>query len=1005
MIAAVSIIMIFVILTIIFFITIFVISIIMTVESRSKPGAYFYAHPATKRTQLEHPGKTRDRETTKSKRAEGPRRKAAGEGTPEALDVEDFEDPTEKAERLRQEAEEAEAAEVARQEMARHQRAAKRALLRDAPEDKKDEESGSDEENELVSKEDLARWKEAEEQREREEAEAERRRKEEEERKRREAEEAERRRLEEEERQREEEERRREEEQKEKIALWKHRVEMARKEAEFELSMAKERQKKAEADKEVAKQLEVESLTAMSLRSSTVIEDDVREARERFVANKRLSRLDIEEDTIVFQVFGLEGDFTAFLSDPYPMESTVVYGPDDFELHTSGTIHDTILAVISKLKSQEGKRLREDSCSDAGEEELDWIVTERPPELGLQSDLDSVRNLFGDGAVDITQLCPKTYRVRLYVPVKCAILDTRVCSAWGFKPDVPICVELCLPASGYAFGVVKPYMLTQIRQEGFPEFGLEKQLMQILADFCLVCSCKSWESFESGADDVLEDDTPDKLYRRFELKKQSLTLEALGNKELGFLSCLGRYLQLRMPTLHEYCAICDSPFTLPPMMMRAVCPRELCTYQFGEFGSKITSAEGMNNHAEVVDLLVCMLLAAARSSRRHLILDPFPKVYVGEDLRVVLNPDSKDFSKLEAYVQELQGIRTRVGNQIGASWSAKTSSMSAEAAALLKWTVASNRSFLAPLQDNERIEAFRTPFQYLLISAPPDKEARFQELKKQFHTSFAFHGSSSENWHSILRNGLKNASNTKMMTCGAAHGPGIYLSTASSCSLGYTRHSPVVSEEVVALKRQKTGNRFVENQRGLVMMAVCEVVEDPSRLRKPTAHIWVAGEEELVCTRFFLVFSEAEHFNLNVSTLKLDKEIRTLAEKLRQALLERKKQEAEEEKKKAEADLRRKAEAERMKKEIEAKHQKVLPIPEPSDEIPMPCFDVFKGGNRIGRFLLKPQQKSWLLGRAPVGVDFRLGHETISRKHAQVQPDVPSPHQLVAQDGLRLLCT
>lgn len=230
------------------------------VESRSKPGAYFYAHPATKRTQLEHPGKTRDRETTKSKRAEGPRRKAAGEGTPEALDVEGFEDPTEKAERLRQEAEEAEAAEAARQEMARHQRAAKRALLRDAPEDKKDEESGSDDENELVSKEDLARWKEAEEQREREEAEAERRRKEEEERKRREAEEAERRRLEEEERQREEEERRREEEQKEKIALWKHRVEMARKEAEFELSMAKERQKKAEADKEVAKQLEAEKL-------------------------------------------------------------------------------------------------------------------------------------------------------------------------------------------------------------------------------------------------------------------------------------------------------------------------------------------------------------------------------------------------------------------------------------------------------------------------------------------------------------------------------------------------------------------------------------------------------------------------------------------------------------------------------------------------------------------------------------------------------------------------
>lgn len=635
----------------------------------------------------------------------------------------------------------------------------------------------------------------------------------------------------------------------------------------------------------------------MSLRSRTVIEDDVREARERFVTNKRLSRLDIEEDTIVFQVFGLEGDFTAFLSDPYPMESTVVYGPDDLELHTSGTVQDTILAVMSELTSRKSRRLREDSS--ASEEDMDWIVTDRPPEPALQSDLDSVQKLFGDRSVEITQLCPQTYRVRVYVPIRCAVLDTRVSSAWGFKPDIPICVELCLPASGYAFGVVKPYMLTQIRQEGFPEFALEKQLMQILTDFCLVCGCTALEGFESGGDDILEDDSPDKLYRRFKLKKQRLTLEALADKELGFLSCLGRYLQLRMPTLHEYCAICDSPFMLPPMMMRAVCPRELCTYQFGEFGSKITSAEGMNNHAEVVDLLVCMLLAAAKSSRRHLILDPFPNVSVGEQLReaahsnrkafvsvggglrVVLHPDSKDFSKLETYVQELQSIRARVGNQLGASWSAKTSSMSAEAAALLKWTVASNRSFLAPLQDNERIEAFRTPFQYLLISAPPDKEARFQELKKQFRTSFAFHGSSSENWHSILRNGLKNASNTKLMTCGAAHGPGIYLSTASSCSMGYTRYSPAVSEEVVALKRQKTGNRFVDNQRGLVMMAVCEVVEDPSRLRKPNSQIWVAGEEELVCTRFFLVFSEADHFNLNVSTLELDKEIRALVERSR----------------------------------------------------------------------------------------------------------------------------
>jgi len=214
------------------------------VESRSKPGAYFYAHPATKRTQTEHPGEKQ----ISSKRPEGPSRRRKNEAEVEEagvspLDVEDFEDPTEKAERLRQEAEEVEAAEAARQEMVRQQRNAKRALLKEA--DKKEEEEddgGSDEDKELVSKEELEKWKEDEDRREKEEAEAERQRKAEEERRRKEEEQ----RRKEEERRREEEERRIEAE---RIALWKARTAMARKEAEFEMAMSREQQKKVESDK------------------------------------------------------------------------------------------------------------------------------------------------------------------------------------------------------------------------------------------------------------------------------------------------------------------------------------------------------------------------------------------------------------------------------------------------------------------------------------------------------------------------------------------------------------------------------------------------------------------------------------------------------------------------------------------------------------------------------------------------------------------------------------
>jgi hypothetical protein len=82
-----------------------------------------------------------------------------------------------------------------------------------------------------------------------------------------------------------------------------------------------------------------------------------------------------------------------------------------------------------------------------------------------------------------------------------------------------------------------------------------------------------------------------------------------------------------------------------------------------------------------------------------------------------------------------------------------------------------------------------TPYQYMLLTSTPEKEARFAALKKKCvapsprgclqtasgttivlltrlwfarHGSFmAFHGSPMENWHSILRNGLRNMSTSR----------------------------------------------------------------------------------------------------------------------------------------------------------------------------------------------------------------------------------------------------
>lgn len=58
-------------------------------------------------------------------------------------------------------------------------------------------------------------------------------------------------------------------------------------------------------------------------------------------------------------------------------------------------------------------------------------------------------------------------------------------------------------------------------------------------------------------------------------------------------------------------------------------------------------------------------------------------------------------------------------------------------------------------------------------------------MKKKHGSRFLFHGSGINNWYSIIRNGLRNLSNTGMMTAGAAYGEGIYAAWDFATASGY----------------------------------------------------------------------------------------------------------------------------------------------------------------------------------------------------------------------------
>jgi len=168
----------------------------------------------------------------------------------------------------------------------------------------------------------------------------------------------------------------------------------------------------------------------------------------------------------------------------------------------------------------------------------------------------------------------------------------------------------------------------------------------------------------------------------------------------------------------------------------------------------------------------------------------------------------------------------------------------------LNWIITSNRSHLVKLPEAKRIKSMVTAHQYLLLSAPPEKEAKFRQLKEKHGSCFAFHGSSIENWHSILRQGLKNASGTKLQMNGAAYGQGIYLSPHSATSFGYCRM-------VGGTTPTKSGNRFLDST-NVNCIAICEVINDSIR---KSGSIWVQPHEDHVVTRFFFVYT-----NINETT-------------------------------------------------------------------------------------------------------------------------------------------
>lgn len=118
--------------------------------------------------------------------------------------------------------------------------------------------------------------------------------------------------------------------------------------------------------------------------------------------------------------------------------------------------------------------------------------------------------------------------------------------------------------------------------------------------------------------------------------------------------------------------------------------------------------------------------------------------------------------------------------------------------------------------------------------------------KRKHGSFFCFHGSSLENWYSIMRNGLRNLSNTALMTAGAAHGAGIYASANYMTSYGYTaRYNG----------NQNFWKNTIENLRSTsnFIIGIVEIINKKNYEKSGDRNIVVVTDEDDIIIRYLLV--------------------------------------------------------------------------------------------------------------------------------------------------------
>jgi len=235
-----------------------------------------------------------------------------------------------------------------------------------------------------------------------------------------------------------------------------------------------------------------------------------------------------------------------------------------------------------------------------------------------------------------------------------------------------------------------------------------------------------------------------------------------------------------LKSMAEQCPACFSKHGSATRRLRCCpCKKELCWFQYLERRSQNSLASELQDY-EVVSLHLTLASAGLQDPTTF---EPFPpQLLLRNEIRshsgIIDEPfrptavKNKDIARARQLLASLPPAKV----MSEASW-IREANPCQESYNLLRFILSTCPLVIKKVTDPDALlkglpDSFQ---QFAVVHGSPEADERFEELASRHGIAFGFHGSPLSKWYSILRNGLRNMSDTRLMTNGAVLGAGVYL--------------------------------------------------------------------------------------------------------------------------------------------------------------------------------------------------------------------------------------